>query len=138
MYVRAIFSSSNLHRKHRFFIAGRNFLRSLTPRICFLIQMLLFIPVKLRREGGYRYFSKDTLIAIFRFTWPSVVLLLSGFIITSVLTDLPKAVIGRLRPHFFDVCQPVYSGNCTPTRGYITDYKCRGKGFPENTIYDMR
>lgn len=101
-------------------------------------QMLCFIPVRLRRSGGYRYMSKDSLGLIFRTTWPPLVLLLSGFIIVTILTDLPKAVIGRLRPHFLTLCQPVFSGNCTPTRGYILHYKCLSKSATSNQIEEMR
>ena len=38
--------------------------------------------------------------------------------------------LGRLRPHFFAVCDPA-PGNCTDGHGfqrYVTDYECQGAG----------
>uniref|UniRef100_A0A6I8NN47 Phospholipid phosphatase 3 n=1 Tax=Ornithorhynchus anatinus TaxID=9258 RepID=A0A6I8NN47_ORNAN len=38
---------------------------------------------------------------------------------------MPPVAVGRLRPHFLDVCNPDFSTiNCS--LGYIQDYKCRG------------
>ncbi|XP_067686567.1 phospholipid phosphatase 1-like isoform X2 [Haliotis asinina] len=40
-------------------------------------------------------------------------------------TEVVKLVVGRLRPHFFDVCKPDFSKiNCST--GYIVDYVCQG------------
>ena len=54
----------------------------------------------------------------------------TGLIITLILTDTGKVVVGRLRPNFIDVCKPDFSRiNCTDAFGnpaYITDYVCMG------------
>ncbi|CAB0012180.1 unnamed protein product [Nesidiocoris tenuis] len=51
-----------------------------------------------------------------------------GAACSQLITDVGKYSIGRLRPHFFDVCDPDL--DCTSTKYqymYITDYTCRGQ-----------
>lgn len=51
---------------------------------------------------------------------------LFGAAMSQSLTDIAKYSIGRLRPHFLDVCKPDLSSfNCTPG-GYIEDFICTG------------
>ncbi|KAL4225651.1 Phosphatidate phosphatase [Mactra antiquata] len=58
-----------------------------------------------------------------------------GAVIEHVVTDIGKYSIGRLRPHFFDVCQlNMNSINCTA--GYIEQYTCNGDD--SNRIREMR
>ncbi len=59
-------------------------------------------------------------------------------------TDIAKYSIGRLRPHFIDVCQPIYNGikftldnpfDCAKYQfQYITDFECN----PNNQFDDQR
>ncbi|XP_054431321.1 phospholipid phosphatase 1 isoform X3 [Pteronotus mesoamericanus] len=50
---------------------------------------------------------------------------LFGAAASQSLTDIAKYSIGRLRPHFLDVCDPDWSKiNCS--EGYIENYVCRG------------
>lgn len=49
----------------------------------------------------------------------------AGMVIT--LTDIGKYMIGRLRPHFLDVCRPNYDLNQCLAYEYITNYTCTGK-----------
>nr|QFF91270.1 phospholipid phosphatase 1 isoform 2 [Potamotrygon motoro] len=50
---------------------------------------------------------------------------LFGAAASQSLTDIAKYSIGRLRPHFLDVCQPIWAEfNCTT--GYITKFTCQG------------
>lgn len=50
---------------------------------------------------------------------------LFGAAASQSLTDIAKYSIGRLRPHFLDVCDPDWSKiNCSD--GYIENYICRG------------
>ena len=53
---------------------------------------------------------------------------LYGAAINQFITDMGKYSIGRLRPHFLDVCKPNWSKfNCTDERGnyvFITDDVC--------------
>lgn len=50
---------------------------------------------------------------------------LFGCAISQSVTDIAKVSVGRMRPHFIDVCRPDFSKiNCS--KGYITDYVCMG------------
>ena len=47
----------------------------------------------------------------------------------TVLTDVGKYTIGRLRPHFFVICRPDFKRlNCSSgsRKNFITDYECTG------------
>lgn len=49
-----------------------------------------------------------------------------GAAMSQSLTDIAKYSIGRLRPHFLDVCRPDWSKiNCTGGN-YIEDFVCTG------------
>ncbi|XP_076014544.1 phospholipid phosphatase 1 isoform X2 [Genypterus blacodes] len=51
---------------------------------------------------------------------------LFGAAMSQSLTDIAKYSIGRLRPHFLDVCSPDWGLiNCT-AGGYIEDFVCKG------------
>lgn len=48
-----------------------------------------------------------------------------GCAISQSFTDIAKVSVGRMRPHFLDVCKPDFSTiNCS--LGYITEYTCQG------------
>ncbi|XP_030630683.1 phospholipid phosphatase 3-like [Chanos chanos] len=50
---------------------------------------------------------------------------LFGCAVSQSFTDIAKVSVGRLRPHFLDVCKPDFSTiNCS--LGYITEYRCTG------------
>ena len=53
-----------------------------------------------------------------------------GVAVNQVLTDITKYSVGRLRPHFFAVCEPDYSSfSCEDSAGrplYITADVCSG------------
>nr|XP_061800305.1 phospholipid phosphatase 1-like [Nerophis lumbriciformis] len=51
---------------------------------------------------------------------------LFGAAMSQSLTDIAKYSIGRLRPHFLDVCKPDWKGiNCT-AGAYVEDFTCTG------------
>lgn len=57
-----------------------------------------------------------------------IAIFLFGAGCSQLATDFGKYTIGRLRPHFLDVCKPDLSTLCTaddPFR-YVTDFECRG------------
>ncbi|CAG5136408.1 unnamed protein product, partial [Candidula unifasciata] len=58
-----------------------------------------------------------------------------GAATTHFLTDIPKYAIGRLRPHFFDVCKPDWS-RLNNTSGYITSDICTGE--KKDLIHEAR
>ena len=55
---------------------------------------------------------------------------LFGAAVSQTTTDIAKYTVGRLRPHFFDVCKPDYTKfKCTDAQGlfqYITADVCTG------------
>ncbi|KAJ8261226.1 hypothetical protein COCON_G00169490 [Conger conger] len=50
---------------------------------------------------------------------------LFGAAMSHSLTDIAKYSIGRLRPHFLDVCKPVWDQICK-TDGYVENFTCTG------------
>ncbi|EDV97182.1 putative phosphatidate phosphatase [Drosophila grimshawi] len=63
-----------------------------------------------------------------------------GLVLTFDATEVGKYTIGRLRPHFMAVCQPMLSDGslCTDAANlhrYVEDYECAGEGY---TIADVR
>ncbi|KAI3379731.1 hypothetical protein SNEBB_004384 [Seison nebaliae] len=49
-----------------------------------------------------------------------------GMFLTMAVAEIGKVTVGRLRPHFIDVCKPdVVCPNSDPYK-YIEDYKCQG------------
>ncbi|XP_061744567.1 phospholipid phosphatase 3 isoform X2 [Nerophis ophidion] len=49
-----------------------------------------------------------------------------GCAVSQSFTDIAKVSVGRMRPHFLDVCKPDFSAiNCS--LGYIMEYTCSGK-----------
>ncbi|KPP67387.1 hypothetical protein Z043_114031, partial [Scleropages formosus] len=57
---------------------------------------------------------------------------LFGAAMSQSLTDIAKYSIGRLRPHFLDVCKPVWSHiNCT-SGNYIENFTCTGDKITVN------
>lgn len=63
-----------------------------------------------------------------------------GLLLTFDATEVGKYTIGRLRPHFVSVCQPVLSDGTTCNDAinqhrYIENYYCLGSGY---TIEDVR
>ncbi|KAH8297353.1 hypothetical protein KR044_010570, partial [Drosophila immigrans] len=66
-----------------------------------------------------------------------------GAAISQMTTDIAKYSIGRLRPHFLKVCQPVMPDgtNCSDPSNfgtYITDFKCIGAGSTARMLKEMR
>ncbi|XP_051906821.1 phospholipid phosphatase 1 isoform X1 [Hippocampus zosterae] len=51
---------------------------------------------------------------------------LFGAAMSQSLTDIAKYSIGRLRPHFLDVCRPDFKGGNCSMGVYIEDFACTG------------
>uniref|UniRef100_F1L8H7 Phosphatidic acid phosphatase type 2/haloperoxidase domain-containing protein n=1 Tax=Ascaris suum TaxID=6253 RepID=F1L8H7_ASCSU len=50
-----------------------------------------------------------------------------GLLLTFALTQTTKLAVGRLRPHFIDVCKPnITLTSCSNPYVYILDYECQG------------
>jgi len=64
---------------------------------------------------------------------------LFGAFASQTLTDISKYSIGRLRPHFIDVCQP--NINCKSDSNlnkYITEYECEKAEWGQDQIDMIR
>lgn len=59
---------------------------------------------------------------------------LFGCAVSQSFTDIAKVSVGRMRPHFLDVCKPDFSTiDCS--LGYITNYTCTGE---ESDVQEAR
>jgi len=68
---------------------------------------------------------------------------LFGAICSELTTDIAKYTIGRLRPHFFDVCRPVLSDNTTcddpiNLHRYIIDFTCNNPTASAKKLKEVR
>ncbi|KAH8291400.1 hypothetical protein KR054_011213, partial [Drosophila jambulina] len=66
-----------------------------------------------------------------------------GAVVSQLTTDIAKYSIGRLRPHFMAVCQPVMPDGSTcddPVNAgkYIQEFTCRGVGSSDRMLKEMR
>jgi len=65
---------------------------------------------------------------------PTLIGYLFGAASSQLITDVGKYSVGRLRPHFFDVCKPKYEKPVEELfPNYITNYTCEGNPdiFPD-------
>lgn len=64
-----------------------------------------------------------------------------GAACSQLITDIMKYMVGRLRPHFFEICKPnVICSNNSLQHKYIVDYVCSNPNYkPNDHIYkEMR
>ncbi|XP_075895699.1 phospholipid phosphatase 3 isoform X2 [Nelusetta ayraudi] len=80
---------------------------------CFRIQQL--------HEGTKSFVGNPYVAALYK----QLGVFLFGCAVSQSVTDIAKVSVGRMRPHFLDVCRPDFSAiNCSA--GYITNYVCTG------------
>uniref|UniRef100_A0A5K3FE23 AcidPPc domain-containing protein n=2 Tax=Mesocestoides corti TaxID=53468 RepID=A0A5K3FE23_MESCO len=88
-----------------------------------IIAILIIIITELVRARHYGFATRYKripliIISLYKFLY----LLALGYAVVSMFVHIGKIVIGRLRPNFFDVCNPAV---VTETRfGYITNFAC--------------
>uniref|UniRef100_A0A3Q4GRE7 Phospholipid phosphatase 3 n=1 Tax=Neolamprologus brichardi TaxID=32507 RepID=A0A3Q4GRE7_NEOBR len=81
-------------------------------------------------EGSKSFVGNPYISALYK----QVGVFIFGCAVSHSFTNIAKVSVGRLRPHFLDVCDPDFSTvNCS--LGYITDYQCRG---PESKVQEAR
>lgn len=81
-------------------------------------------------EGSKSFVGNPYISALYK----QVGVFIFGCAISQSFTDIAKVSVGRMRPHFLDVCKPDFSTiNCS--LGYITDYECLG---PESKVQEAR
>ncbi|XP_044157508.1 phospholipid phosphatase 3 isoform X2 [Bufo gargarizans] len=80
-----------------------------------------FFRIYYLKERSYSFIQNPYVSALYK----QVGCFVFGCAISQSFTDIAKVSIGRLRPHFIEVCDPDFTQiNCS--LGYIQDYKCRG------------
>ncbi|KAM6963233.1 phospholipid phosphatase 3 isoform 2-T2 [Aplochiton taeniatus] len=73
------------------------------------------------REGTKSFVGNPYVAALYR----QVGVFIFGCAVSQSFTDIAKVSVGRMRPHFLDVCRPDFSTiDCSA--GYITEYNCTG------------
>uniref|UniRef100_A0A3Q4H0A4 Phospholipid phosphatase 3 n=1 Tax=Neolamprologus brichardi TaxID=32507 RepID=A0A3Q4H0A4_NEOBR len=105
----------------------------------FLLQIMLLLQVSdghhraliyFLNEGSKSFVGNPYISALYK----QVGVFIFGCAVSHSFTNIAKVSVGRLRPHFLDVCDPDFSTvNCS--LGYITDYQCRG---PESKVQEAR
>uniref|UniRef100_A0A4W5Q7V1 Phospholipid phosphatase 3 n=1 Tax=Hucho hucho TaxID=62062 RepID=A0A4W5Q7V1_9TELE len=81
-------------------------------------------------EGSKSFVGNPYISALYK----QVGVFIFGCAVSQSFTDIAKVSVGRMRPHFLDVCKPNWSTiNCS--LGYITDYQCNG---PESKVQEAR
>uniref|UniRef100_A0A8C8K7I7 Phospholipid phosphatase 1 n=1 Tax=Oncorhynchus tshawytscha TaxID=74940 RepID=A0A8C8K7I7_ONCTS len=93
--------------------------------ICLLTVSMVFgecLSVYLKRIKSKSSFSNMYVASVYK----AIGTFVFGAAMSQSLTDIAKYSIGRLRPHFLDVCKPDWKLiNCT-TGAYIEDFTCTG------------
>ncbi|XP_045063750.1 phospholipid phosphatase 3 isoform X2 [Coregonus clupeaformis] len=83
-----------------------------------------------RMEGSKSFIGNPYVSSLYK----QVGVFIFGCAISQSFTDIAKVSVGRMRPHFLDVCNPDWSAiNCS--LGYITSYTCNG---PESKVQEAR
>lgn len=82
-----------------------------------------FFRIYYLKERSYSFIQNPYVSALYK----QVGCFIFGCAISQSFTDIAKVSIGRLRPHFIEVCDPDFTQiNCSVPGLYIQDYKCRG------------
>ncbi|XP_061902101.1 phospholipid phosphatase 3-like [Entelurus aequoreus] len=104
------------------------------PLLLLLPEQIIIIGESYRiyflNEGSKSFVGNPYVSALYK----QVGVFVLGCAISQSFTDIAKVSVGRLRPHFLDVCKPdLTTVNCT--LGYVTDYVCQG---PEAKVQEAR
>ncbi|CAH1789463.1 unnamed protein product [Owenia fusiformis] len=113
------------------------------PPVCILITEGYYVLMRKRQGEEFKYFQIGK-FNIHPYVWvcyKQIGVFFFGAATSQLTTDIAKYTIGRLRPHFIDICKPNYSlvpgytGDCT-TLGYIERDIC--EGTDTNLMKEMR
>ncbi|KAM9831995.1 phospholipid phosphatase 3 [Neosynchiropus ocellatus] len=83
------------------------------------------------KEGTNSFVGNPYVAALYK----QIGVFIFGCAISQSFTDIAKVSVGRLRPHFLDVCNPDFTHIDCTSEQYITDYTCRGK---ESDVIEAR
>ena len=108
---------------------------AVTITIQIVFEIAIAIWPYLRRDLGRKCFPVFMRAAAVKGSWLITMINLlkwyfAGLLITAIFTSSARMAIGRLRPHFLDVCKPNFTEfACSDSEGhplYVTEYKCYG------------
>lgn len=108
------------------------YLVSLTPSSSLPTQIIIGESYRIYflKEGSSSFVGNPYIAALYK----QVGVFVFGCAISQSFTDIAKVSVGRMRPHFLDVCKPDFSTiNCS--LGYITEYQCQGS---ESKVQEAR
>ncbi|XP_017284264.1 phospholipid phosphatase 3 isoform X2 [Kryptolebias marmoratus] len=82
------------------------------------------------QEGTKSFVGNPYIAALYK----QIGVFLFGCAVSQSFTDIAKVSVGRMRPHFLDVCKPNFATiDCS--LGYITNYTCTGE---ESDVQEAR
>lgn len=85
----------------------------------------------IRYYKGILETTKDLWISLYK----DLFVFAFGALCGQLVTDIAKCSVGRLRPHFLDVCNSTYTCIFPEEHDYITNYVCQG---PEDLLREAR
>lgn len=99
---------------------------------------ILFVEFSLRNNEQSRYSLWGTNIPNWVYcSYNNLLWFLFGAACSQLTTDIGKYTIGRLRPHFMDICKPNVDCNNDQMKNiYIEDFECSGN--KEHKFTDSR
>lgn len=112
------------------------------PVISILVTEFVRWKMNLENERDLKLFGRPIPIWM-QNSYKYIGILLFGAACSQLTTDIAKYTIGRLRPHFFDVCRPVINDgtNCTDPVNlyrYIIDFKCNNPDASKRKLKEVR
>ncbi|CAG4947884.1 unnamed protein product [Colias eurytheme] len=108
----------------------------------FALLVVTIIIVEISRDvrgksGGARSLGNCEIPAWVWESYVAIGVFTFGAACQQLTVNIAKYVIGRLRPHFFDLCKPVPIDASTAD-SYITNFRCTGAAVTASTMKDMR
>ncbi|KAH8034832.1 hypothetical protein HPB51_003119 [Rhipicephalus microplus] len=83
-------------------------------------------------------YAYGILIPITVVLYVMICVFLMGAATSQLITDIAKYTIGRLRPHFFDLCQPLnLKALCSKPYTYVENFTCGGNAT-EHQLKELR
>jgi len=91
-----------------------------------------FLFIKFQKTKYIKESSKEKLLktVLFFEVYRAVGYFLIGVCANQFFTDIGKHTVGRLRPHFWDLCRPNVTCTTDNMNDYISDYKCLNTEHP--------
>ncbi|XP_075980914.1 putative phosphatidate phosphatase [Anticarsia gemmatalis] len=105
-----------------------------------VISTILIVEVVRDKQGkgiGEKFLSGSLIPGWLWESYNTIGIFVFGAACQQLTSDLAKAVIGRLRPHFYDLCNPSPTGGSTSST-YITSYTCLSTAITESQKKDMK